>query len=153
MVAQKLTRAGCKRIDEEFGEEWVFERIMAGRTVASIQKEINIGHRIFYSWLHGGPKATRDETRWARYQEARRIASDTLAEETLQIADECASPEEVGIAKLKIDTRKWLAGAMNPETYGNRPATQVNLSLGDMHIQALKDVVSASQDALPPDED
>jgi hypothetical protein len=153
MVAQKLTRAGCKRIDEEFGEEWVFERIMAGRTVASIQKEINIGHRIFYSWLHGGPKATRDETRWARYQEARRIASDTLAEETLQIADECASPEEVGIAKLKIDTRKWLAGAMNPETYGNLPATQVNLSLGDMHIQALKDVVSASQDALPHDED
>jgi hypothetical protein len=85
--------------------------------------------------------------------EARRIASDTLAEETLQIADECATAEEVAVAKLKIDTRKWLAGAMNPESYGNRPATQVNVNLGDMHIQALKDVVSASQNALPHDED
>lgn len=153
MVAQKLTRAGCKRIDEEFGEDWVFERIMAGRTVSSIQKEIDIGHRIFYSWLHGGPKATRDETRWTRYQEARRIASDTLADETLQIADDCATAEEVAVAKLKIDTRKWLAGAMNPESYGNRPSTQVSVSLGDMHIQALKDVVSASQNALQHDED
>ena len=152
MVAQKLTRAGCKKLDEEFGEDWVFERVMAGRTIASLQKETGVGNRIFYTWLHGGPKSNRDESRWGRYLEARRIASDTLAEETLQIAYECASPEEVGIAKLKIDTRKWLAGAMNPEAYGNRPATQVNVNLGDLHIQALKDVVSASQDALPQDE-
>ncbi len=153
MVAQKLTRAGCKRLDEEFGEDWVFERVMAGRTIASLQKETGVGNRIFYTWLHGGPKNNRDESRWGRYMEARRIASDTLAEETLQIADECATAEEVAVAKLKIDTRKWLAGAMNPESYGNRPATQVNVNLGDMHIQALKDVVSASQNALPHDED
>ena len=153
MVAQKLTRAGCRRLDEEFGEDWVFERVMAGRTIASLQKETGVGNRIFYTWLHGGPKNNRDESRWGRYMEARRIASDTLAEETLQIADECATAEEVAVAKLKIDTRKWLAGAMNPESYGNRPATQVNVNLGDMHIQALKDVVSASQNALPHDED
>ena len=153
MVAQKLTRAGCKRLDEEFGEDWVFERVMAGRTIASLQRETGVGNRIFYTWLHGGPKNNRDESRWGRYMEARRIASDTLAEETLQIADECATAEEVAVAKLKIDTRKWLAGAMNPESYGNRPATQVNVNLGDMHIQALKDVVSASQNALPQDSD
>lgn len=152
MAAQKLTREGCKKLDE-IGEDFIFERVMAGRTITSIQKEVQIGNRVFYTWLHGGPKATRDPSRWDRYKEARRIAADTLAEECLDIADSTVDPEQVGISKLKIQTRQWLASAMNPETFGNQQSTQVNVNLGDMHIQALKDVVSASQDALPQDSD
>jgi hypothetical protein len=151
MAAQKLTRIGCKKLDE-IGEEFIFERVMAGRTITSIRKEVDIGNRIFYTWLHGGPKSTRDPSRWDRYLEARRVAADTLAEECLEIADNTLDNEQVAVSKLKIDTRKWLAGAMNPE-YGNRPQTSVQVNLGDMHIQALKDVVSASQDALPHEED
>ena len=152
MAAQKLTREGCKKLDG-IGEDFIFERVMAGRTIKSIQKEVEIGNRVFYTWLHGGPKSTRDPSRWTRYQEARRIAADTLAEECVEIADATVDPEQVGISKLKIQARQWLAGAMNPETFGNRQSTQVNVNLGDMHIQALKDVVSASQDALPHDSD
>jgi hypothetical protein len=59
MAAQKLTREGCKKLDA-IGEDFIFERVMAGRTIKSIQKEVEIGNRVFYTWLHGGPKATRD---------------------------------------------------------------------------------------------
>ena len=55
----------------------------------------------------------------AQYARARQEQADTLFEDCLDIAD-AATPEEVQAARLRIDTRKWMAGKMRPKKYGDK---------------------------------
>ena len=141
MAAQKLTREGCKKLDE-IGEDFIFERVMAGRTSRVSKRKCK---SVIGCFIHGytAALATRDPSRWDRYKK-RDVSLPIRRRGILDIADSTVDPEQVGISKLKIQTRQWLASAMNPEPR-NQQSTQVNVNLGDMHIQALKDVVSASK--------
>lgn len=70
--------------------------------------------------------ATTTVHRWLRdndsfhlaYARARKIQADTYADETIQIADE-ATPEDVQVARLRTDARKWRAAKLNPTVYGD----------------------------------
>jgi hypothetical protein len=71
---------------------------------------------------------------------ARKLKAEKLAEEALEIADEADETSNSGVnkARLQVDTRKWMASKLDPENYGDTAKTQVNISLGDLHLQALK---------------
>lgn len=60
---------------------------------------------------------TEDRERSEQYANALRIAADQAALETVRIAD-AASPETVGVAKVKIQARQWLAGKLSRERFG-----------------------------------
>ncbi len=63
--------------------------------------------------------------------------AEKLAEEALEIADQAdeTSNGSVNKARLQVDTRKWMASKLDPENYGDTAKTQVNISLGDLHLQ------------------
>lgn len=81
--------------------------------------------------------ATNEEFR-EQYARARELQADALFDETLDIADtteegietttkpdgsvETKSGDMLGHRKLRIDTRKWIAGKLAPKKYGDKLA-------------------------------
>jgi hypothetical protein len=77
------------------------------------------------------------EARAAALARARARGGQSLAEQTLDIADS-ASPQEAQVAKLRVDTRRWLASKMAPDEYGDKQQPLVNIDLGSMALDALR---------------
>jgi hypothetical protein len=81
-----------------------------------------------------------------------------MADELLEIADE-ASPEEYNVARLRVDTRKWLLSKMLPRVYGDATmlkhadadgnVLKIELSRVEPRPQKVIDVTPAPA-ALPP---
>jgi hypothetical protein len=51
--------------------------------------------------------------------------ADKLFKECLEIADK-ATPENVSVARLQVDTRKWAAARLAPKKYGDRISHDVH---------------------------
>lgn len=68
-----------------------------------------------YLWLR--EKAEFSE----QYAHARAIQADALADEIIELADQC-EPETAAVAKAKvqIDARKWKAARLAPKKYGDK---------------------------------
>lgn len=62
---------------------------------------------------------TQDETLSEQYARAKTEQADTIFQEVLDIADS-ATNEDVQVARLKIDARKWMAGKLKPKVYGEK---------------------------------
>ena len=60
-----------------------------------------------------------DETFRARYAQAREDQADSFTHQIQDIADN-ATPENVAVARLQIDARKWMAGKLRPKVYGEK---------------------------------
>jgi hypothetical protein len=53
----------------------------------------------------------------ANYERAREIQADHFVDEIVRIADGEPDPQ---VARVRIDARKWVAGKMRPEKYGEK---------------------------------
>lgn len=70
---------------------------------------------------------------------ARARASHTLADESLEIVDAPAyTPQEVSRAASRARSRQWLAERYNPAKYGAAKAPTLSISIGSLHIDALR---------------
>jgi hypothetical protein len=72
------------------------------------------------------------------YARARENGADTLAEETVSIADEVKDAghmdsARVNAARLRVDARKWVASKLKPKTYADRLETVQSGSLTVTH--------------------
>lgn len=52
-----------------------------------------------------------------QYARAREAQADAFVDEMIEIADTC---EDAAQARLRIDTRKWIASKMRPKKYGEK---------------------------------
>lgn len=75
-----------------------------------------------------------------RLDEARTQAADVYVEDTLKIADTVAEDKDaIAKAKLRIDSRTFLAGAYSPKYARNQKAdVNVNLSIAAIHLDTLR---------------
>lgn len=90
------------------------ERIAEGQSLRKACKSSDMpGTSSVFRWL------ADDEKLREQYARARDAQADNLFEDCLDIADD-ASPEEVAKARLRIDTRKWMAGKLRPKRYGDK---------------------------------
>ena len=119
-----------KKIHAFGGEAMVFDHISQGKTVDSVIKALGVSIGGFYKWID------RDAKRGELLTRARTRGGQSLAEQTLEIADS-ATPQEAQVAKLRVDTRRWLASKMN-EDYGDKQQPLVNIDLGSMALDALR---------------
>jgi hypothetical protein len=73
---------------------------------------------------------------------ARKLKAEKLVEDALDIADSADECSVGGInkARLQVETRKWMASKLNPDDYGDKSGPLVNISVGDLHLQALKQI-------------
>ena len=128
------------------GEDAVIEFIASGGTISALCKVLGIGNTTFDRWVERG-----GEARQAAYARARVRAGQSLAEQTIDIADE-ASPQEAQVAKLRVDTRRWLASKMAPDEYGDKQQPLVNIYLGSLALDALRKRSAMNTQALTDDE-
>ena len=124
----KLTRERMKMMDA-VGEDELFERILSGQTVRSINAELGIGWRAFYKWLDAV------DGRRQRYEDTLQQAGHAYAARAVDTAQN-ATAENVNVARLQVDTDKWIASKLN-QTYDVRQReTTVTLKVEDLHAQA-----------------
>ena len=108
-------------------EAEIFERIAKGQSVRNICKD---------DWLPSEATIYRrlsiDDAFCKNYAQARERQADAIFEQCLAIADsqegdvievdgvETTNHDAIARAKLRIDTRKWMAGKLRPKVYGDK---------------------------------
>lgn len=76
----------------------------------------------FFLWLYKHPEFSD------LYANAKAALQESQTEEMLEIADD-ATPDTVHLAKLRIDTRKWLASKLKPKKYGDKLDIDANVGM------------------------
>jgi len=114
---------------EDLPEDMVFAMFEAGKPISAICYELGIGRRALEKWME---ENDRDDM----IARARAKAADELACETLAIADN-TDPEHAAHARVRIQTRQWLAEKWKPSVYGAKQA-QVQINIGSMRMDALR---------------
>lgn len=120
-----------KKVHAFGGDAMIFDHIAQGKTVDSLIKVLGISVGGFYKWVE------KDAQRGELLTRARTRGGQSLAEQTLDIADS-ASPQEAQVAKLRVDTRRWLASKMAPDEFGDRQQPLVSINMGEMALDALR---------------
>lgn len=132
---RQLTRAVAAR----GGDDWLFQEIGSGRTLASIARELGFSRSLLgdYCWH---PK------RAERMKSAQKAAAAAWADDMLEIAD-AATPEDYRAKQLQIGVRQWLAERKNPAEFSLK-APDIQLNAGSIHVAVLRAVEEASRRGL-----
>lgn len=121
-------------IDRMGGVDRIIERVAEGDSLKIIAEQLGIS-RSFLSWKVNAIPGVKE-----RLVQARKSRADKWAEEAIEIADGVdPDPNQINKARLRIDSRKWLAGVDDPDRFGTKQA-QVNISIGGLHLDALRKV-------------
>ena len=92
--------------------------VMAGTPMVRICQEDWAPHpTTIYRWFREHDKFCYN------YARAKEDQADYFVEDIVQIAD-LATPEDVQVARLRVDTRKWAASKYKPKKYGDKLLTE-----------------------------
>ena len=106
---------------EELCKE-ILNLISQGRSLVGILKSDKKfpSYSLFMEWLDADPLFVD------KYARAKQEQADYLAEELVDLADESASivgdghdNARIQAARLRVDTRKWVASKLKPKKYGD----------------------------------
>jgi len=107
------------------------EWITNGRSLSSWCRQAGRSAFIVYGWMRSEPDFAR------RYAQAHEDRTDTMADDIIEIADQVAGTDNIAAvqaAKLRIETRKWIASKLKPQKYGEKQLVetsgQVTFQLG-----------------------
>lgn len=121
--------------------ETICERIALGESLRSICNGGDLPDVMtVIRWL------TREEPALVefrlQYARAREVQADTLFEQCLDISDESkrdtyvdedgnerTNHEVVNRSRLRVDTRKWMAGKLRPKVYGDKTFSEAEINL------------------------
>lgn len=105
-----------------------------------------------YQWL------AENEEFQKHYARAREMQADAIFDECLDIADDASNDfkvnddgavaidhDAVNRARLKIDTRKWMAGKLRPKKYGDKIEVDQKLDVSDPLAALLSDIASTGR--------
>ena len=147
MAGAPIKRQGVALLKER--EEEVEMLLEAGVTHREIWESLGVTQSAWRKWKGDGGDAIVARARAAR--------ADLLAQESLTIADSVEERNEaVAKARLRIDTRKWISGAWDRDTYGqSAPQANVQVNLGALHLDALRqqDPAPIEGEARPAEDD
>lgn len=73
-----------------------------------------------------------------RLGQARIHSSHAMVEESMEILDDDIAREDVPRAKMRVDGKLKVAQMFNRAEFGENKNTQINVSLGALHIAALR---------------
>lgn len=125
------SKAGCPSEYTVEIADTICQRIASGESLRRITIDADMpGQSTVYQWL------LKDAGFAEKYARARELQADTLADETLDIADNGSNDwmlvndpdneayrvngEHIQRSRLRIDQRKWFAGKVAPKKYGDK---------------------------------
>lgn len=91
-----------------------------------------------------------------QYARAKQESADAMAEDMLEIADSTyASRDEVAKAKLRVETRQWIASKLKPKKYGDRISVDgeetITHRFEDLDDEQLDAAIKARENRLSKD--
>jgi hypothetical protein len=136
MAGQKVIRQQIANI-EKGGvdrEEEILTWWCAGDTIDDIVKRLGICKRSLYNWISKTPER---EQMW---QAAKRMRAVSFADQALTIADDpkMVGPDDIQRANLRVKVRRWMAACLDPNTFGSKPDTVINV--GELHLTAVAQI-------------
>jgi transposase-like protein len=117
------------------GEDAFFERIAGGESLSAIARDLGVERARLSDWVRVDPD------RAARLARARAIAAETLVDESLAIIDETATADnqvQVQSAKLRSEVRRWMAGKLDRDMWGEQTAPTVAIQINNLHSGSLR---------------
>jgi hypothetical protein len=138
MAGQKLTRTIGRKLTA-YGEDEIFALYLQYGGVRPLLKNMpeKVGPMstgVFYAWLKETPE------RISKWQMVQEIQGSNWAEQALEIVDD-ADPETVQVARLRADTRRWLAERFNRQQFGKPELTAtLAITIGQEFLESLKKV-------------
>ena len=135
MAGKALRKRILTEVASNGGADWLFDQIASGVTVAELARQYGCTRSYVSRSLNSVPEYA------AALTKARGEAADALVEQGLEMVDGlsgASSPTEIAATREKVQWRKFMAGSMNQDRYGTRPQSNVTLSIGDLHLDALR---------------
>lgn len=135
MAGKALRKRILTEVASNGGADWLFDQIASGITVAELARQYGCTRSYVSRSLNSVPEYA------AALTKARGEAADALVEQGLEMVDGlsgASSPTEIAATREKVQWRKFMAGSMNQDRYGTRPQNSVTLSIGDLHLDALR---------------
>lgn len=135
MAGKALRKRILTEVASNGGADWLFDQIASGVTVAELARQYGCTRSYVSRSLNSVPEYA------AALSKARGEAADALVEQGLEMVDGlsgASSPTEIAATREKVQWRKFMAGSMNQDRYGTRPQSNVTLSIGDLHLDALR---------------
>lgn len=128
-------------------------RIAGGESVRGICRDPDMpNEQTFYYWLNKAENESGGDSELSKkYARAREAQADAIFDECLSIADdaendymtrenadgsevEVVNAENVQRSRLRIDTRKWMAGKLRPKKYGDKLEVEGNIRVGRIDV-------------------
>ncbi len=139
MAGKALRRRILADISKQGGADYLFDQLASGKTLTKLAAEYECSREYFSKSIHAIPEYA------SAVSKARQAAADALVEQGLEMVDALggdSSTSEIAATREKVQWRKFMAGSYNQERYGNRPQTNLTISVSDMHLDALRKVNS-----------
>jgi transposase-like protein len=139
MAGKALRKRILTDVANNGGADWLYDQIASGVTVAEIARQYGCTRSYVSRAINSIPEYK------AALEGAREEAADALVEQGLEMVDGLdgdSSSNEIAATREKVNFRKFMAGSMNQNKYGTRPQNNVTISIGDMHLDALRKVNS-----------
>ncbi len=131
-MARATKKNGRPSVYEAELAEAICLRLMEGQSLRHIcsAEDMPAASTVFY-WL-----TKKDHPFLEQYTRARELQAEFAADDLLELADDTSSdvmgernaPNSVAVqrAKLRIETRKWIASKLLPKKYGDRVQAEVS---------------------------
>jgi transposase-like protein len=167
MAGRPMKRKVLAELEKRGGKQYFQEYILSGGTISKLAKELDVSRGYLHTLL------TKHDVYSTALDEVREQAADAHAEAGFEVmkrlradrklerdqADPGSKQAEisaidVAIAKEEVAVHKFIAQSWNKNRYGSTAnQTQVTLSVGDMHLDALRKmkVVNDSTKAIEND--
>lgn len=129
-----VTDALLMRIEDTGGVDKLLIRIAEGTALTALGKLYDVSPAVLSGLLR------RPEYR-EKYEQAKKISAEMWVEKGM-LSVETAMPETVGVAKLQWAAATYMAEKLDPDTYASKAGVQVNVNLGQMHLDALRTINS-----------
>ena len=119
---------------EKLGVEPIEELVASGLGLVKVAEKLGVSKGDLFKFMDG------TEEKRVLFSRARARASHLLADAALEIADDLDRGDHAATQRdrLRVETRKWLAGKWNQDAYGDKQAPLVNVDLGSLHLDALR---------------
>ena len=152
MAGRPKRRQALEKIETRGGVDYLQDFLMTGGTISTLAKDLDLNRGYLHRLL-----INHDEYSQA-IEAVREKAADAHAEMGFQIFEDLAQERQrerdqaeegsrtkdlnqvdVAIAREKASQHRFVAQAWNQNRYGSRAGqTEVTISLGDMHLDALR---------------
>ncbi len=143
MSGEKKKAGAPSTYSDEIAER-ICSRIAKGESLKSICRDPEMPcENTVFNWL----EKKEHDAFLRQYVRAREQQADALADECLLISDDAigGSHEAIAAARLRVDTRKWLAGKLRPKKYNDKLIVEGN-SESPLHVEGELRIVGVDPD-------